>query len=223
MTRLPTDLCSTRQAQVGFIFLGGAQQVLHIAPVAAELALAGSLRVVAYVGSPAERAMLERVLRAYGNPPVAMHDLSVPSWMSALPLPRRWSTLKLPRLFAARHALAANDALVMAERTSTVLRHWVSSPPALIHIPHGAGDRAKGFEGRLRHFDLVIVAGEKDRLRMIEEGVVDEARIVAEGSSQQIARSFSTIRTLIRASAPGRASGGTWFAESRDRAGSTLS
>src|SRR3546814_1698324 len=41
-----------------------------------------------------------------------------------------------------------------------------------MRMPHGAGDRAKGFEPRIKLLDHVIVAGEKDKERMIKEGVV---------------------------------------------------
>ena len=44
----------------------------------------------------------------------------------------------------------------------------------MIHIPHGAGDRAKSYDARIRHFDNVLVAGEKDKARMIDLGLVSE-------------------------------------------------
>jgi len=64
------------------------------------------------------------------------------------------------------------DALLVAERTSTILRHWPGRFPVFIHTPHGAGDRAKSYDPRIRHFDYILVAGEKDKSRMIEKGVV---------------------------------------------------
>jgi hypothetical protein len=39
----------------------------------------------------------------------------------------------------------------------------------LIHIPHGAGDRAAGFDQRISQFDFVITAGVKDARRMLAE------------------------------------------------------
>jgi CDP-glycerol glycerophosphotransferase (TagB/SpsB family) len=52
----------------------------------------------------------------------------------------------------------------------------------MIHIPHGAGDRAKGFEPRLALFDHIIVAGPKDRLRMIAHGLVTPKHISVSGA-----------------------------------------
>ena len=46
--------------------------------------------------------------------------------------------------------------------------------PPMIHIPHGAGDRAKSYDPRIRHFDNVLVAGEKDKARMMELGLVSD-------------------------------------------------
>ncbi|WP_164549841.1 CDP-glycerol glycerophosphotransferase family protein [Altericroceibacterium xinjiangense] len=68
--------------------------------------------------------------------------------------------------------MQALDAVVVTERTSTILKRLPGARPRLIHIPHGAGDRARGFERRIRLFDHVIVAGPKDRSRMLSAGIV---------------------------------------------------
>ncbi len=68
-----------------------------------------------------------------------------------------------------------------AERTSTVLKHFPWLNPVLIHIPHGAGDRAKGFEKRFSKFDYVIVAGTKDRDRLIADKLVNPERCATSG------------------------------------------
>jgi hypothetical protein len=44
----------------------------------------------------------------------------------------------------------------------------------MIHIPHGAGDRERGFEQRIKLFDHTIVAGNKDKRRMLNAGLVSE-------------------------------------------------
>lgn len=51
----------------------------------------------------------------------------------------------------------------------------------LAHIPHGAGDRAAGYDKRIRYFDCVIVAGEKDQERMIARRLVMPEACVASG------------------------------------------
>ena len=168
--------------RIGFLFLGGAHQLLHTAPVAAELALGGST-VIAFIASEEERSMFDRVWRAYGSPPVVIRRLGVPGWARPFArLVRRWSTMKVPRLLAARHHLAHLDAVVTPEYTSTRLKRLPGRRPTLIHIPHGSGDRARSVDRRLSHYDLVIVAGEKTRQRMIGEGVVAADRILVAGS-----------------------------------------
>src|SRR3546814_12122811 len=70
--------------------------------------------------------------------------------------------LKQPRLIARIRRLRQCTALVTTERTSTSLKRLALIDCPLIHIPHGAGDRAIGFEKRLKWFDLVIASGRKD-------------------------------------------------------------
>lgn len=70
---------------------------------------------------------------------------------------------RLPNLLLGLGALTRYHAILTPERTSTALKKLLGKRcPKLIHIPHGAGDRAQGYEDRIRLFDLVLVAGEKD-------------------------------------------------------------
>jgi hypothetical protein len=167
---------------IGFLYVGGAHQLLHTAPVAAELARAGCL-VTAFIASEEEHALFDRVWRAYGSPPVTIRPLPVPAWAWGVDrLVRRWSTMKVPRLIAARPALTRLDAVVTPEYTSTLLKRLPGRAPVLIHIPHGSGDRARSVDPRLALYDFVIVAGEKTRNRMVHEGAVRPDRIAAGGS-----------------------------------------
>jgi hypothetical protein len=79
-------------------------------------------------------------------------------------------------------SLRRYDAILTAERTSTFLKRMPGRMPAFIHIPHGAGDRAKGFEPRIAKFDHVIVSGPKDQRRMIAQGLVDAEHCSVSGS-----------------------------------------
>lgn len=155
-----------RPREIGFLLIGGEHQMLHLAPVAARLAEASDGRCVPrlYVGTEDDEAALRRILDQLG---------------ACLPITRltiawaRKGALKVPRLVAGWSMLRKLDALVVAERTSTMLKFLPGRTPPLIHIPHGAGDRARGFESRICLFDHVIVAGEKDRERMVGEGLVE--------------------------------------------------
>jgi len=159
--------------KVGFLFIGGQHHMLHLAPVAVELARERACAVHLFVGAEEDRAALERLLARLGAR-MRIEVLPTPSWARIIPRFRPgWASLKLPRIYAGRRLLGTMDVLVTAERTSTMLKRLPGKTPLLIHIPHGAGDRAKGFEQRIRMFDHVIVAGPKDRARMIAEGVVE--------------------------------------------------
>lgn len=64
------------------------------------------------------------------------------------------------------------DAIAIPERTSLILKKMGVSRPAFVHLDHGAGDRAVGFDRRIRQFDFVLMAGEKHRVRLMREGLI---------------------------------------------------
>ena len=89
--------------------------------------------------------------------------------------------------------LSRFDALVVPETTTTLLKtHYKLELPKLIHIPHGAGDRSIAVSPDIRHFDFVMLPGEKTRDRMLDAGVVrpDNNAIVGypKFDSRQLAR-----------------------------------
>ena len=160
---------SVHRPAVGFLFVGGRHQMLHMAPVAAELQRDGEVDVTAFVRDATDEAALRDMFGRF-QAEIAIEALPLPFW--TWPLALGGSSPKVPRLIAARQRLARLDVLVAAERSSTLLKRLPGAKPYLVHIPHGAGDRARGFEARLRLFDHVIVAGPKDRDRMIGAGLV---------------------------------------------------
>lgn len=81
---------------------------------------------------------------------------------------------KLLTLLAIRRRMNGYDAIALPERTSIMLRSLGVNRPRFIHIDHGAGDRAAGFDPRIARFDFALMAGEKQRRRMLAEGLVRE-------------------------------------------------
>ena len=65
------------------------------------------------------------------------------------------------------------DLLVVAEKTSLILktRHHLDLP--MVHTRHGAGDRAIGFDAASARFDRVLVSGRKIADRLVAEAGVD--------------------------------------------------
>jgi hypothetical protein len=149
---------------IGFLLLGGIHHILHLIPPASELGKAQDVKVIIFVRNKSEKMMCEDILRRLGmaNPDIKI--LKAAPWLGAI-------SPKLSVLISNLRQFEKLDALIVAERTSTLLRYWPGKRPIFIHIPHGAGDREKSYDPRLRHFDHILVAGEKDKTRMIEKGV----------------------------------------------------
>lgn len=172
---------TARAPAVGFLFIGGAHQILHSAPVAAELLRAGGCRVALIASSAATRDALADAMAELGCP-APIDVLPTPGWLSRAPFRRPGGGApKRLQLLLGRRSLRGLDVLVTAERTSTFLKHLPWFRARLVHIPHGAGDRAQGFERRIRRFDHVIVAGRKDRDRMVADGLVEPDRCSVSG------------------------------------------
>ena len=65
------------------------------------------------------------------------------------------------------------------EISSAWLRHVPGFASLMIHMKHGAGDRAGGYRKRHADFDLTLVGGDKDKRRLIARGLgtTDNVRI----------------------------------------------
>jgi hypothetical protein len=167
---------------IGFSLLGGPHQFLHSLPVAASLSARNLANVVLYANNAADLHKAVNMMRNLGATHFTAIEMTLPAWLSwPAMLNAKWQSLKLMRLLWWSRQFTACDALIVTERTSTALKKLSRSTPPLFHIPHGAGDRAKGFEKRISHFDLVIVAGVKDRYRLIADGIISEDRIAVSG------------------------------------------
>lgn len=153
--------------------IGGSHQLLHILPIVSRIAARGRIGVQVFASDAPACRELTQIAEASGNPVPVPQALPLPAWLERI-LPRRWT--KGVRIVWHAHRLRSANALLSSERTSTLLRQMPGRCPLFLHIPHGAGDRAKGFERRLALFDHVLVAGPKDRERMIAEGVVEPQR-----------------------------------------------
>ena len=169
--------------RIAVLFVGGMHQALHIAPVAVELARTDRAEVSAFVMTHDDARALETMLRALGAPSISIIPMLLPWMLEWLMQFRSFKPMsKVIRLFYWNRAIRRHGAILAAERTSTILRQMPGRTPPMIHIPHGTGDRAKGFEPRIALFDHVIVAGEKDRRRMIADNLVTPDRCTVSGA-----------------------------------------
>lgn len=169
--------------RVAVLFIGGMHQALHIAPVAAALAARKDIGVSAFVTDMADAEALSVLIVRLSAKPLNIIIMALPFWLEWLVgLPGVKRIAKVTRLLFWCRDIRRHDAILTAERSSTLLKRVPGRMPPMIHIPHGAGDRAKGFEPRLALFDHIIVAGPKDQRRMIAQGLVDEARCSVSGA-----------------------------------------
>lgn len=150
--------------------IGGPHHFAHFLPVAFELARRGSADVALFVSTAQDFRDVVALAQELGAPLPRTIIMDLPAAISRF-LPSRLE--KITRLLAWISQLRNCDAILCAERTSTILKRIPGRCPKLIHIPHGAGDRAIGFEPRFRLFDAVLVAGPKDRDRLLAKKVVN--------------------------------------------------
>ena len=151
-----------KRARLNVIAVGGIQQYLHFLPAAFELARRGKVSATIFVLSSTEGDAVCALAGKLGYAPpdvVIMTPMRAPlgSWMRGKAATLVWWSRQL------RDA----DALLCAERTSSLLAMLPGRCPTFIHIPHGFGDRAVGFERRIALFDHILVAGPKDRERLL--------------------------------------------------------
>lgn len=150
---------------IAFLAIAEAQQLYHWLPAALELSRRDDVHV--HVLSPSEKildlvagydreARLNRIrLRRFSR-----------KADSLFVQPSRLATL------IGNYDVIARFPLLVATEISTAwLRRVPGFSSRLILIKHGAGDREGGYKKRHADFDLTLVAGEKDRRRMIDRGL----------------------------------------------------
>ncbi len=169
---------------IHFSLIGGPHQFLHIVPVAAALShhtTSQRAHVRVFTASADDAAAASKMLNNFGAANVEIITLELPSWTKHPARVVGGGKMKRPQLLYWRRQIRDCDMLITAERTSTILKKLPGKQPLYIHIPHGAGDGAKGFEPRLRRFDHIIAAGPKDKRRMVAQKLGSEDSIMVSG------------------------------------------
>lgn len=177
MTRATSlDDAGPAPRRVCFFFNAQRHQVLHGISTAVELARRPGFEVHVVSPSAGHLDYARTVAERLGGAPIVF-TLASPMLLAALgqvtggAVPPKIVTLGL----LARD-LNRFDAIAVPERTSILLRRLGARSPRYIHLDHGAGDRAAGFDPRIREFDMVLMAGEKHRARLAEEGLIHPGR-----------------------------------------------
>jgi len=152
---------------IGLVLIGGIHHILHLVPIASELCKLKDTSVIVFVKNQMEFDSCDNILRELGmlNP-----DIRILESNRVL----RLISKKLAALFSNLSVLKNLDAIIVAEHTSTILRYLPLKLPVFIRTKHGAGDRAQPGDERLRHFDHVLVPGEKEKTRLLRRELVTE-------------------------------------------------
>ena len=181
--------------RIAFLATAQAHQFLHFIPAALALAARDGVGVDVFSAS---RAGLDYIRRYDSDGRLHLHLMKTPSL-------RRDGLFSTPsrRLALELHwrKLRGFDAVVTTETSSSVLRSGRRLRRPMIEIKHGAGDREGGYKSTHCAFDLVLVAGDKDRERMVAMGLVEADRIKVAGyakfeATPPAARPFADGRPL---------------------------
>ena len=160
--------------RVGFLFNhDAAHQVMHAAPAAFALAHRYlEIEVRIFVTTAAEAEAVAQLEQEGGESPAQIERLEAPA--IARRLDRLTGNAFLVKRFGVlrrhRARFADLDMLVAPDKTCLVLKRWLGARcPRLVHVFHGAGDRAGGFQG-VGKFDFCLLPGPKYEARLLEEG-----------------------------------------------------
>lgn len=163
---------SLPNTQVCFLFNAQRHQLLHGIATAVELARTPGFDV--YVVSPAQAHVdyARKVADRLGGAPITFVHARSRLLAKAMSVTGSVVPPKLLSLMVLARWLNTFDAICLPERTSMILKRIGVSRPRFIHLDHGAGDRAAGFDRRIRQFDFVLMAGAKHRERLMAERLV---------------------------------------------------
>ena len=168
--------------RVAFLFNAQRHQLLH--GVTSAVALARDWDADVRILSPnAEHLTYARDLAERYSPgsPLRFEEIGSPL-LNLICSALGWTVPpKLLTLLLASRGLSSYDAIVLPERTSTIMRWFGVKRPKLVHIDHGAGDRAVGFDRRIRKFDFVMMPGDKHKRRLFAEKLVSHGRSAVTG------------------------------------------
>ena len=160
--------------RIGFLFNHDQiHQVAHSLPIALVLAEDPQLDVVVATTNPVLHSEVVRIVGKHGGPWPRLVRLRQKNPFLRRAVKALDGVIPAAKLAVYRDNLEffrSLDALVVAEKTSTILKtRYGLDNLRLIHTRHGAGDRAVGFNKASARFDFVLVSGPKIRDRLVAE------------------------------------------------------
>ncbi|MFT8678803.1 hypothetical protein [Gluconacetobacter sp.] len=158
--------------EVAFLYIAESYQCYHAAAIALELAQYDGVKVTNFHNDPETPYRLERVRQAMGGAEIPCHRLRRSMPTVAMQSIRRLGMFKDMVLRDNALMLDRYDAIVTVEDTVASARRLGITRPKLIYIPHGCGDRARGFTEEVRSFDYVLLPGQKSARRMLASSLI---------------------------------------------------
>lgn len=192
--------------RIAFLYIAEAYQCYHAAAIALELARRPGVEVLNLFNDNETPHHLERIRIAHGADPLpeaALHKSPLTRNLQKL---KRLGMWKRMVMFDNRKELNQFDAIIAVENSVAALRPLGVERPLMAYVPHGSGDRSRGFIKRIAAFDLVMPAGEKTARRMLAEGVITPGSYAMPGyvkleTAAQIARTtrrpFANDRPIV--------------------------
>lgn len=173
---MPSSMAAERDRPYRICFLFNAQrhQMLHGLSTAALLAHRRDVKVTILSPSASHLDYARWLVDRLGGGPIRYEGLESRLLERARQLTGGSVPPKILTLLVLSRRLRCYDAIALPERTSIILRRMGVRRPRFIHLDHGAGDRAAGFDPRIRLFDFVLMAGPKHRRRMLRDGLIRE-------------------------------------------------
>ena len=167
--------------RVCFLFNAQRHQLLHGVSTAARLAQRQDFEVHLASPNAGHLEYAKSLVSRLGGADLRYHRIGSPLLSLAQTVAGGEVPPKALTLLTAASYLNRFDAIALPERTSLLLRRMGVRRPYFIHLDHGAGDRAAGFDPRIADFDMVLMAGEKHRARMMREHLIREGRYAVVG------------------------------------------
>lgn len=160
--------------RVCFLFNAQLHQVVHGVATAVALARISDFEV-SIISPQSENIDLARdIAKALGGAPIHFEVRRSLGLRLIHRITGRKDGTKKLTLRIIREHLERFDAIALPERTSTVLKRMGLARPLYIHLDHGAGDGAAGYDKRIALFDFVLLAGSKQRERMARDRLITE-------------------------------------------------
>ncbi|MCA1652620.1 MAG: CDP-glycerol glycerophosphotransferase family protein [Sphingomicrobium sp.] len=158
--------------RIAFLYIAEAYQCYHGAAVAIELARRPGIEVQNFYNDPETPHHLNRIRDAWSGPAIPSYPLDRSLPVRALQAVKFLGMMKSLVMRENARAIARFDVIVAVENTVAQLRALGAERPTLVYIPHGYGDRARGFIPRIAAFDLTLLAGQKTADRMLRLNLI---------------------------------------------------